>query len=103
MIQEFNEKLVAGTDLAPVERDSIRYGTLSCGHTNKILRAMAASMPSTVAHVTEGGRYCMARIRTRDPELAAAVSNGLTWKVYSWRARPATASHWREKGGHYFP
>ena len=87
VIQEFNEKIVAGTDLAPVEHDSIRYGSLSCGHTNKMLRAMAASMPATIDHVTEHGRYNMARIRSRDEELATAVATGLTWKVYSWRVR----------------
>ena len=87
VIQVFNEKLVAGADLGPVEPDSIRYGSLSCGHTNKILRAMAASMPSTVADVTENGRYNMPRIRSRDIELHKVVTTGLSWKVYSWRVR----------------
>ena len=87
VLQEFNEKLVAGTDLAPVEPDSIKYGSLSCGHTNCILRAMAASMPATTPHVTENGCYNMARIGSRDEGLAQAVTNGLTWKVYSWRMR----------------
>ena len=87
MIQDFNEKLVAGTDLAPVAHDSIRYGSLSCGHTNQILRAMAASMPADVPLVTENGRYSMARIRSRDVELAKAVNTGLSWKAYSWRTR----------------
>ena len=85
VIQEFNEKLVAGTDLAPV--DQVQYGSLSCGHTNQILRAMQASMPATIANVTETGKYNMARIRSRDANLAEAVTSGLTWKVYNWRAR----------------
>ena len=87
VIQDFNEKLVAGTDLAPVQPDSIRYGSLSCGHTNQILRAMGASQPATIPHATEHGRYCMGRIRSRDANLAEAVGTGLQWKVYSWRAR----------------
>ena len=86
VIQEFNEKLVAGTDLAPV-KDEIRYGSLSCGHTNQILRAMQAGMPSKIALVTENGKYDMARIRSRDMELYKAVTTGLTWKVLSWRTR----------------
>ena len=47
-IGDFNAKLVAGSDLAPVQKDEIRYGSLSCGHTNQILRAMQASMPSKI-------------------------------------------------------
>ena len=86
-IGDFNAKLVAGSDLAPVQKDEIRYGSLSCGHTNQILRAMQASMPSKIAHVSEDGKYNMARIRSRDAELYKAVTQGLTWKVMSWRMR----------------
>ena len=86
VIQEFNEKLVAGSGLAPV-KEEIRYGSLSCGHTNQILCAMQAGMPSKIELVSENGRYNMARIRSRDPELAKAATTGLTWKVLSWRVR----------------
>ena len=87
VLPDFNGKLVADSDLAPVEPESTRYGSLSCGHTNMILRSMKALMPANIPTATENGRYDMARIRSRDALLADAVEHGLVWKVYAWKVR----------------
>ena len=44
-VEEFNRTLCDGCGLAPVGQHSIRFGSLSCGHTNMGLRAIAAAVP----------------------------------------------------------
>ena len=39
-VENFNRQLCDGVGLAPVELHSIRFGSLSCGHTNMALRAI---------------------------------------------------------------
>jgi len=55
-IEEFNQKLSADSGMAPVEDNSILYGTLACGHTNYVLRCIGAGVPSPCEYLAEDGR-----------------------------------------------
>jgi hypothetical protein len=79
---------VAGKDgLAPVEEGSIKFGSLSCGHTNAGLRAIAASATSVCPLLANDGRYNIDHIAGRDAKFAQAAREGLRWKVLSWKVR----------------
>lgn len=83
-IETFNAKLVANTGIAPVERDSILYGSLSAGHLNGALRCIGASVASTCKFLSEGGKMSLDKVRRRSPLYADAVEHGLCWKVLHW-------------------
>lgn len=88
-VENFNRKLCQGVGLPPVEPHSILFGSLSCGHTNMGLRAIAAGVPSECPLLSDGGRLSMTKLAVRDTEYASAVQLGLKWKVlrYSVRSR----------------
>ena len=87
-VEVFNQGLVAGSNgLAPVETGTIKYGSLSCSHTNYGLRAIGARAVSGCPLLARDGKYCVEHIQARDPEYARAVRDGLRWKVLSWRTR----------------
>lgn len=86
-IEHFNRKLCEGSALAPVLPDSIRFGSLACGHTNMGLRAIAAGCPSECSILSEDGRFSLQKLQARDPEYAKAVTQGLHWKVLRWVVR----------------
>ena len=46
------------TILAPVEPETIRFGSLWCSHDNGGLRAIKARMPCTDPLLSRDGRYC---------------------------------------------
>ena len=88
VVEQINASWVAGNDgLAPVEEGSIKFSSLSCGHTNAGLRAIAASAKSDCLLLAKDGRYNMAHIANRDPEFARAVREGLRWRVLDWKVR----------------
>jgi hypothetical protein len=80
-VEDFNRRLSDGVGLAPVEKDSIHFGSISCGHTNYGLRCIAASVASTCPLLSDCGRMSLEKLRRRDPEYALAVVRGLHWKV----------------------
>ena len=84
-IERFNHKLSADSGMAPVGANSIGYGTLACGHTNYVLRCIAASVPSNCEYLSEGGHMSLEKVRRRDLAYAEAVSSGLKWKVVKWQ------------------
>jgi hypothetical protein len=88
-VEKFNRVLSEGADveLAPVEEDSIHFGSLSCGHTNYGLRCIAAGVASTCPLLSDSGRMSVTKLGARDPEYAAAVTRGLHWKVLRWPVR----------------
>ena len=87
-VESFNRTLCDGCGLAPVGMNTIRFGSLSCGHTNMGLRAIAAAVPSDDELLSENGRLSVERLAKRDPEYAKAVQGGLRWQVL----RPAVAA-----------
>lgn len=80
-LEDFNRRLCEGVALAPVVKDTIRFGSLACGHTNMGLRAIAAGAPSTCPLLSEGGRFSLAKLERLDKEFAKAVNKGLRWRV----------------------
>ena len=86
-VENMNRRLAEGVDLAPVQKDSIRLGSLTLGHTNLGLRCIQAGAPSSVPLLSRDGRMCLDKIEARDPDVAKAVQQGLHWKVLRWVMR----------------
>jgi hypothetical protein len=85
-IEDFNTKLTESSELLPpVVKDSIRYGSISCSHTNMFLRSMAHGVKSSDDLVSVGGKLSLEHLAQRDHEFARAVREGLPWSVLSWR------------------
>ena len=86
-VENFNRKLCQDVGLADVEEDTIRFGSLSCGHTNMGLRAIAAGVSSECPLLSEGGKLSLTKLQNRDPAYAEAVQRGLRWKVIRHEVR----------------
>jgi hypothetical protein len=88
-VEIFNRKLSEGaaSPLSPVEADTIRFGSITCGHTNQVLRCVDASVASACPLLAESGQMSKEHIRRRDPEFAKAVDEGLMWEVFKWPVR----------------
>lgn len=86
-VETFNAKLCHDVGLPEVEPHTIIFGSLSCGHTNMGLRALAAQVSSDCPLLSEGGRLSLDKLRKRDPAYAEAVARGLHWKVLKWQVR----------------
>jgi hypothetical protein len=80
-VQLFNEMLVQGLDLAPVPPHSIKFGSLSCGHTNMALRCIAAGVASSCPLLSDGGKMDLEKLTRRDQDFGRAVTTGLQWRV----------------------
>ena len=87
-IEGFNIRLASGQALAPVHPGEIAFGSFAASHTNQVLRAIGASMPSTDQRLSDGQRFCIMRLQERDVQYAKAVREGLYWTVYNWKVRP---------------
>ena len=82
VFEDFNKALADGSSkLAPVEVGSVKYASLSCSHTNAFLRALAAGVSSDCEIMSEGGKLCLRKVESIDPELASAATKGLHWLV----------------------
>ena len=89
-IEQFNMKMTESSELLPpVVPDSIRYGSVSCSHTNMFLRCVGHGVKSSDELVSVGGRLSVEHLAQRDREFARAVKEGLPWSVLSWRVRTA--------------
>ena len=87
-IRSFNEALATKSpDLAPVEPETLRYGSVASSHTNMFLRAVAAGVASEDPYCSRDGRLSLDKLRERDGEFAKAVEFGLTWLVLSHKVR----------------
>ena len=87
-IHEFNAALASSNlALAPVTDGSIRYGSLSCSHTNMFLRCVAAGVASTHVDMSFNGRLDVDHLAKKDKAFAMAVKDGLVWSVLSYKVR----------------
>ena len=79
----FNIELAQGSDnqLAPVGAGTLKFYSLSCGHTNQGLRAALAGVPSTSATLADNGFMDKGKIAARDPAMGRAIAEGLEWLV----------------------
>lgn len=86
-VETFNRKLSGDSGMAPVDVNSIFYGSLACGHTNYVLRCISAGVPSTCEYLSENGRMSETKLAQRDHLMAEVVASGLRWKVIRWEVR----------------
>ena len=87
-VERFNANLCGGgVPLAPVEAGSIRFGSLSCGHTNCGLRALCAGVASTDPLLARDGFMCLDKVAARDALMGDAAREGLKWTVLKWSVR----------------
>ena len=82
-IAEFTANFVAASKphLAQVDARDIRYGSLSCSHTNQFLCAAIAGVPCSEPALSEGQRMSRAKVCRDDDEMRTALDKGLKWLV----------------------
>jgi len=100
-VEEFNRRLAAGVNLAPVEPNSILFGSLACGHTNLGLRAIQARIASEHPLLSRDGKLCVEKVQEKDAEMAKAVETGIKWKILRWPVRrffPKVLEHLTQAG-----
>ena len=78
----FSEQLAErNRGLAPMPKSKIKFGSLSCGHTNHFLAAVQAGVASTEPNLSIDGRLSGSLIGGRDTAFAEALAKGLHWLV----------------------
>lgn len=68
--------------LGIVDEGTIKYGSLSCSHTNAFLVALLCEVETTHTTIAENCRMSPSKLST-DPTLADILQNGLQWLVLS--------------------
>ena len=87
-VEKYNKEAAEGsTILAPIECDSIKFGSLACSHNNAGLRAINARMPCDTPKMSEDGKYDPEKIARQKPKFGLALSQGLKWTVIRWPIR----------------
>jgi hypothetical protein len=71
----------SGDQLAPVEADSIRIFSITCGHTNQSLRAALWAIPSTEPAMSDGGKISAHKLGEEDVNFRQALEVGMPWLV----------------------
>ncbi|CAK9053630.1 Putative mitochondrial protein [Durusdinium trenchii] len=86
--EDFNIKLADGSGgaLAKVAPGTLRFLSLSGGHTNQAIKAIAAGCQHQSAQLTMDGSLSMAKIKEKCPELARVAEQGQMWVVLSSHA-----------------
>ena len=67
--------------LAPAQKNMIRYGALSCSHTNQFLRSAVAGVACDIPEISQNQRMSASKMCARDTALAEAFEKGLHWLV----------------------
>ena len=87
-IETFNIELTSGSELlAPVEKGTLRAGTITNSHTVQGLRALIAGVTCDKKNISIGGKMSLAHVESKDPEVAKAATVGWRWTVLSHRCR----------------
>ena len=68
------------------ELTEVKYGSLSCSHTNAFLVAALAEVPTEFPALSVDGRMSLAKL-SQDVLLGDALKSGLTWLVLSHKVR----------------
>lgn len=84
-VREFNHELFekSGGLLAPVEGGTVKYASLSCTHTNGVLRLFHYQQRHADQSWTLNGALSLDLLKQKDPDFHAACTEGLTWDVIS--------------------
>lgn len=81
-VEQFTLKAKRSSEGLGVARaGEIRYGSLSCSHTNQFLCAVLDEVPCSIPEISSHGRICRAQLESHDDALKGALSNGLKWLV----------------------
>ena len=80
-IELFTTALCADSKLAAVVPGTVRYGSLSCSHTNQFLCAVLAGVPSDEDVLSQEGHMSYSKLATKDPILRQAMTEGMEWLV----------------------
>ena len=67
--------------LAKCDMQEIRYGSLSCSHTNQFLCCVLAGVPSDIEDLCHDGRMSQGMLSSADIEFGKALTGGLSWIV----------------------
>ena len=87
-VEKHNEEIVKGSKvLAPVEKNTIKYGSLACSHSNQSMRAIVAGMPCTDEKLSVDGVYSLERMKVTCPAHHEAIVKGMLWRVLKWPVR----------------
>jgi hypothetical protein len=83
----FMENLVVSSPgLGKVDPCEIRYGSLSCSHTNQFLVAAMCKVETDQQSLAVGGRMSADMLGSRDPMMKEAFTKGLMWLVIAHEA-----------------
>ena len=81
-VEAFNFKLKnSAEELADTTEGEIKFGSLSCSHTNQFLHAVLAERPSSIESLSIDGHLSKSKLSERDPALADALAKGLEWVI----------------------
>lgn len=84
---KFMETLVVSSPgLGKVDPSEIRYGSLSCSHTNQFLVAALCKVETDQQSLAVGGRMSADMLGSRDPIMKDAFTKGLLWLVIAHQA-----------------
>ena len=82
VIGRFTEKLTSQPGLAQQKASIVKFGSLSCSHTNAFLNACNEGVPTDVTSLQHiDGRISPSTIGERDPLMKEAFEKGLDWLV----------------------
>ena len=86
-MEQYTYNLVSTCDgLGQAVHGQVKYGSLSCGHTNRFLCALLDEVPSEHEILTVDGRMSMSKVTANDSKLKEAMSQGLRWLVLTAEA-----------------
>ena len=69
--------------LSPIEEGTVKFASLSCTHTNQVLRLFHYGMEHSDEKYTSHGKLSKEKLRLLDSEYHDAVEHGLWWDVIS--------------------
>ena len=82
-IETFSMHLCNSSDLlADVQPGDIKFGSLSCSHTNAFLKALMNEVPCDIESLSENNRMSLDKCCRADQGLKEACERGLKWLVY---------------------
>lgn len=83
---QFTQKLINSSDgMLGGSASDIKYGSLSCSHTNQFLQAAIDGVKCEYDNISMNGCMSVARL-SADPAMREALDNGITWLVVSSKA-----------------
>lgn len=82
-IEAFNKQLAKHGDIPAIETGTCKYASVSCTHTNMVLRMFRAGFKHPDARFTSNGHLSMDMLKGFDKDFWDAASYGLFWDVLS--------------------